>query len=157
MAILLKDLLKEYFVVSEQDAEYADLNSVKDINEKVVDSMVRSAQKEYDEWVVDTDGNDAEVGGGGICHLVADELINALSSNGIHNCQSVCATHEQHVYVICQFKEGIYEIDIPYSIYETGGGFSWKKIPNVKFNRNSVVINRLDGDPENINNYVDNM
>jgi hypothetical protein len=155
--ILLKDLLKEYFVVSEQDEEYADLNSVKDINEKVVDSMVTSAQKKYDEWVVDTDGNDAEVGGGGICHLVADALINALSSNGIHNCQSVCATHEQHVYVICQFREGIYEIDIPYSIYETGGGFSWKKIPNVKFNRNSVVISRLDGDPKNISNYVESM
>lgn len=155
MHILLKDLLKEQY--GDENEEYTELNSVKDIKDKVLDDMVAAAQKEYDEWVVDKDGNDAEVGGGGICHLIADELISALYKNGIHNCQSVCATHEQHVYVVGQFKEGIYEIDIPYSIYETGGGYSWKKIPDITFNRNSIVISRLSSDPGEISNYVDEM
>jgi hypothetical protein len=35
-------------------------------------------------------------------------------------------------------------IDIPETIYETGGGFSWKKINDVFFEENDVEIQPLD-------------
>ncbi len=35
------------------------------------------------------------------------------------------------------------------------GGFTWKKIPDVKFERNDIVISRLSSDPEEYRNYVD--
>jgi hypothetical protein len=132
------------------------LNSVKEINSSVKKELVAAAQKVYDEWQQDNNGHDEELGSGGICHLIADDLLNVLSNHKIYNCQSVCSNYEQHVYIIGKFEEGVYEIDIPYSIYETGGGFNWKKIPDVVFDGSHISISRLDGDPDNFDNYVDN-
>jgi hypothetical protein len=140
---------------NEDEFDTSSLNSVKDITDIVKDDMVKVAQKQYDDWKQDQNGQDVEVGGGGICHLIADDLISVLYRHKIDNVQSVCSNYEQHVYIVGQFKEGIYEIDIPYNVYETGGGYSWKKIPDVEFNRNDIVINRLSSDPSEYNNYVE--
>jgi hypothetical protein len=140
---------------NEDEFDTSSLNSVKDITDIVKDDMVKVAQKQYDDWKQDQNGQDVEVGGGGICHLIADDLISVLYRHKIDNVQSVCSNYEQHVYIVGQFKEGIYEIDIPYNVYETGGGYSWKKIPDVEFNRNDIVISRLSSDPGEYNNYVD--
>ena len=149
--IKLKDLLKEI----EDEIDTSSLNSVKDITDVVKDAMVKVAQEQYDGWKQDKDGQDVELGSGGICHLISDDLISVLYSHKIENVQSVCSNYEQHVYIVGQFKEGIYEIDIPYNVYETGAGYSWKKIPDVEFNRNDIVIHRLSGDPSNYSDYVD--
>lgn len=141
----------------EDEFDTSSLNSVKDITDIVKDDMVKVAQEQYDAWKQDHNGQDVKLGGGGICHLIADDLINVLYRHKIDNVQSVCSNYEQHVYVVGQFKEGIYEIDIPYNVYETGGGFSWKKIPDVEFNRNDIVINRLSGDPSEYSDYVDSV
>ena len=37
----------------------------------------------------------------------------------------------------------VYSIDIHHGYYETGGGFSWDKIPDVKFTNNMVHISEL--------------
>ena len=143
--ILHKDLL----------LESARLNSVKDITDDVLDAMARRAQQQYDDWVLNDEGYDEEVGGGGICHLIADDLIDELFKHKIYNCQTVCSTYEQHVYVVGKFKEGVYLIDLPYHVYEQGGGFTWKKIPDVKFERNHIVISCLDKNPKEFKQYVD--
>jgi len=139
----------------EDEFDTSSLNSVKDITDVVKDDMVKVAQKQYDDWKQDRNGQDVELGSGGICHLIADDLISILYSHKIENVQSVCSTHEQHVYIVGQFKEGIYEIDIPYNVYETGGGYSWKKIQDVEFNRNDIVIHKLTSDPSEYSDYVD--
>ena len=36
-----------------------------------------------------------------------------------------------------------YIVDIPYGYYERGGGYSWTKIPDVVFQPDFVVIERL--------------
>lgn len=153
--ILLKSLLPE--IHDDEEFDVNKLNSVKDITSSILDKMAATAQVVYDGWVLNDEEYDEEVGYGGICHLVADDLIDTLYNNDIHNCQTVCSTHEQHVYVVGQFKEGVYMIDIPYHIYETGGGFRWKKKPNVKFDVNHIVVDKLDSDPENLEQYVDSM
>lgn len=153
--IKLTNILKELRYYSEYDT--SSLNSISEITDVVKDEMVKVAQKQYDEWQQDHEGQDIELGSGGICHLIADDLIDVLYRHKIENVQSVCSTHEQHVYVVGQFKEGIYEIDIPYNVYETGGGYNWKKIPDVQFSRNDIVINRLSNDPREYNDYVESI
>jgi len=81
---------------NEDEFDTSSLNSVKDITDIVKDDMVKVAQKQYDDWKQDQNGQD-----------------------------------------------------------ETGGGYSWKKIPDVEFNRNDIVINRLSSDPSEYNNYVE--
>ncbi len=149
--IKLKNLLREI----EDEFDVSALNSVKDITDVVKDEMVKVAQEQYDGWQQDEHGENIELGRGGICHLIADDLIGVLYKHKIDNVQSVCSSHEQHVYIVGQFKEGIYEIDIPYDIYETGGGFTWKKRPDVTFSREDIVIRRLSSDPSEYKDYVD--
>lgn len=139
----------------EGEFDISSLASIKDISGIVKDGMVKAAQRQYDGWEQDHDGQDVELGSGGICHLIADDLVDVLYSHKIENVRSVTSNYEQHVYIVGQFKEGIYEIDIPHYVYETGGGFTWKKIPNVKFSRNDIVINRLSSDPSEYSDYVD--
>jgi len=149
--IKLKNLLREI----EDEFDVSALNSVKDITDVVKDDMVNVAQEQYDGWQQDKHGVNIELGRGGICHLIADDLIGVLYKHNIDNVQSVCSSHEQHVYIVGQFKEGVYEIDIPYDIYETGGGFTWKKKPDVKFSREDIVISRLSSVPSEYKDYVD--
>lgn len=130
------------------------LNSIKDIQEIKAD-LAEAAQEVYDNWQQDEDGWDEEVGSGGICHLIADEMINVMFGAGISECFSVSCDHEVHVYCVVQCEEGVVEVDIPYSIYETGGGYTWKKINGVKFIEEDVFVNILDADPEMIKNYVE--
>lgn len=149
--IKLKNLLREI----EDEFDVSALNSVKDITDVVKDDMVKVAQEQYDGWQQDEHGENIELGRGGICHLIADDLVRVLYKHKIDNVQSVCSSHEQHVYIVGQFKEGIYEIDIPYDIYETGGGFTWKKRPDVTFSREDIIIRRLSSDPSEYKDYVD--
>lgn len=146
---------KDYYEHLEDEPEK--LNSIKEINNTVLDQMVVAAQKEYDNWVQDEHGYNDEYGTGGICHLIADELINVLYNHKIENCQTVCSSFEQHVYVVGKFIEGVYQIDIPYHVYETGGGYTWKKLPDVEFDRNHIVIRKLDSDPNSFNEYTDEL
>jgi hypothetical protein len=136
--------------------EVVRLNSVKEID-PIKDELAAAAQQEYDDWIQDENGHNEELGSGGICHLIADKLIDVLYKHNINRCQTVSSCHEQHVYLVGQFKEGIYLIDIPYYYYETGGGFTWKKIPNVKFDGNYIHVERLDVNPRQLKQYIDQM
>lgn len=149
MHILLKSLLRE----SEKENE-DDIKSIKILTDDILLKMVKSAQKEYDGWALNSDGYDEEVGSGGICHLIADSMGSVLNSIGIEY-SPVCATDEQHVYIVAKFSEGVYTIDIPYSIYETGAGYNWKKKPDIKFDTNHIVISKLDGDANKFDMYID--
>ena len=130
------------------------LKSVKIVNDAVLKTIVDAAQKQYDEWKQNEEGYDEELGSGGICHLIADDIADILSNHGIE-CSSVCDSSVQHVYLVCKFREGVYTIDIPYYIYETGGGFTWKKKKDVKFDSSHVEIYGLDSNPKNFKQYTD--
>ena len=136
--------------------EVVRLNSIKEID-TIKNELAAAAQKEYDDWVQDEEGHNEELGSGGICHLIADRLIDVLYNHGINRCQTVSSCHEQHVYVVGQFREGIYLIDVPYSYYERGGGFTWKKIPNVQFSADHIEVQKLDGNPRSLKQYTDQM
>lgn len=106
--------------------------------------LAKAAQKVYDNW------NEKDVdtyAGGGICHLIADEFASILWDNNIE-ATTISSNFEQHVYVVAKFDEGVYSIDLHPSYYETGGGFSWKKIPNVVLHPNDISFYMVSGDPD---------
>jgi hypothetical protein len=113
--------------------------------------IATAAQKIYDEWI--QDDND-DLNGGGICHLIADAMAGILGDAGMV-VTSQSANDVQHVYCVGQFSDGVFEIDIPYWLYERGGGYTWTKLPDVQFTPNDVIVSRLDSDPGNMKTYVD--
>ena len=128
------------------------LPSVKTLNKL---ELIKAAQSVYDDW---DDGLVEELNGGGICHLIADEMVNVLSNHGVENVATVSAAiGEQHVYVVAAFEEGVFEIDIPPGVYETGGGYSWSKREDVVFEVGDLVVSCIDGDPSTFENYIDSM
>jgi len=107
--------------------------------------LSQCAQKVYDDWFQNEEGYDEMVGYGGICHLIADEMVSILYDNDI-DCTTISSDHEVHVYVVCKLEEGVFKVDIPYSLYETGCGYTWKKIDKVSFNEDFIYIDQLSYD-----------
>lgn len=131
--IKLKSLIREH---TDQ------LASISQITNAVKIQMASAAQSVYDSWEQDDNGNDEELGEGGICDGIADALMEVLGSHGIHDVQTQYS--EPHTYIIGRFVEGIFTIDIPYSVYESGYLYTWKKKPNVKFEPGNIEIYQLD-------------
>jgi hypothetical protein len=53
---------------------------------------------------------------------------------------------DQHVWLIVYDKKRAYEVDIPPSVYESGGGYTWKKQEGVKFSEDDISITPFDRD-----------
>jgi GNAT superfamily N-acetyltransferase/2'-5' RNA ligase len=115
--------------------------------------MAAEAQKIYDAWDQNEAGEDPENGTGGIC----DEIAQAITGVVYDRVPIECSVTEggqpgdDHAYVIVymdnEFGKEVYAVDIPHNVYETGGGYSWKKIPGVVFTPDHVEIFKLDLDP----------
>lgn len=117
-------------------------------------ALAAAAQRVYDAWdASDVDG-DWQVGFGGICHLIADALIEVLWGAGIE-ATTVSSSHEVHVYVVARTADGVFLVDIPHGLYETGGGYNWTKIPEVTFDASDVVVDLLSTDPNDIREYIE--
>ena len=145
------------------------------LSDKMLADLARIAQETYDEWEQNEEGwsdSFGEIGVGGICHIIADEIIGYLNGAGYGSNFSACSvsdTYVQHGYVVAWVgyndEDGdeeedpieesddeeddsmlykIYSIDIPYWTYERGGGFTWKKIPDVKFGEGDVEIRLIE-------------
>ena len=48
---------------------------------------------------------------------------------------------DEHAYIIVFNDTEAYEVDIPPGVYETGRGYSWKKIEGARIEPENVVIN----------------
>ena len=113
--------------------------------------LIEAVQKIYDNWdQSDKEYGDWQVGHGGICHLIVDAMLDVLND---FDCLSFSLDTEVHVIGIVKLKEGIFSIDIPHGIYEKGGGYTWTKIPEVIFEPNDLIIDKLSSDPEEFSNY----
>jgi hypothetical protein len=96
------------------------------------------------------------LGEGGICQDIAEAMCDILIKYDIECITVSQSIGEQHVYVIAQTNDGIFDVDISPYTYETGGGYTWKKRKNVKFDSSDIIINKLSSDPEDYNNYIEN-
>lgn len=115
-----------------------------------VPELVAAAQKEYDKW----DESDIDTyAGGGICHLIADALVEVFTRKGLE-ATTVASSHEQHVYVVFPAVEGVVVLDIPYNLYEFGGGYSWNKRAGIVFTDAHLVWDVVDADPSRYAEFI---
>jgi hypothetical protein len=120
--------------------------------------LAAAAQQVYDSW---DDAMVEELNGGGICQDIAEAIVNVLYSSPLSKrfrslqASTVSQTmDDQHVYVVCAIPTGVYVVDIPPSLYESGGGYSWTKKEGVTFTADYVVIDRLDPNPRSFEQYA---
>lgn len=119
-------------------------------------ALATAAQKVYDGWDQSSEEGDPELGFGGICQDVADAMADVLSQKGIES--QIADSHgmgDQHVWVVAQVKDGIFNVDIHPSVYESGSGYTWNKKPDVHISANHVNISLLDDNPSNYSEYTD--
>ena len=138
MPILLRTIIEnDYPLKSDEDIK------------RLIPKFITAAQKVYDEWQQNEDGEDIELGYGGICQDIADAIAGVLNSHGIDSTTvDSGGMGEQHVWAIAKTFDGVFEVDIPYSSYERGGGYTWKKIPDVQFTPRDISIHKISVDPD---------
>lgn len=107
--------------------------------------MAAAAQAVYDDWGQNDDGFDEEFGEGGICDRVAEALWRVID-NGIPDVEIRDGgwDGDDHAYLIAQRGQKAFVVDIPPRVYETGGGYSWRKRKGVRFDAADVVIEETD-------------
>ena len=108
-------------------------------------SMVVAAQTIYDEWQQNEEGTDEIFGAGGIC----SEISNAIGSIIVSNIENINITEggqdgDDHSWIAAYNDKEAYGVDIPPNIYESGGGYSWKKLNNIIITPDDVIIWKLD-------------
>lgn len=110
-----------------------------DMLEGVRSQLAAAAQHVYDAWQPNDEEGDDEYGFGGICDAVAramSEVLSALPVSLIDGGQD----GDDHAWIIAYTESEAMGIDIPPSVYETGGGYSWTKIPDVTIQPDDVVF-----------------
>ena len=105
------------------------------------EAFAQAAQRVYDNWKQDEDGLDEELGSGGICDQISAAIAELI------DCDTIEAGHDgdDHAWVIAtDWVSEAYEIDIHPSHYEQGGGYSWAKIPGVRFTGEMISISPVE-------------
>lgn len=118
----------------------------------ILPQLTQAAQKVYNDW---DQNEDDELNGGGICHLIADAMCDEMSKIGIECATISYSIGEVHVAAIAKLDDGVYTIDIHPSHYETGGGYTWHKIPDVQFKPNYISITKETSNPDDFPQYID--
>lgn len=117
--------------------------------------LVQAAQEAYDAWSQDEQGEDPELGVGGICQDVAEAMSGVLNGHGIDaSTVDNQGMGDQHVWVVAKLSDGVYVVDIPPGVYETGSGYVWKKRPGVVFSPEHILVDRIDSDPAKFEQYI---
>lgn len=107
--------------------------------------MVQAAQEILDEWITDEEGMDEEFGGGGACDainmalagIIAEEMSNINIADGGQE-------GDDHAYTVVYDSTEAYAVDIPATVYETGGGYSWKKREGIQLELNDISITPIE-------------
>ena len=132
----------------EDEEDYSNLPSIEGVR-KLRPQIIQKIQQVYNNW----DEEDVDTyAGGGICHFFADEISEVLDNAG-YEVSGYQDSEVQHVATLVLTREGVYLVDIPYCIYEKGGGYSWSKIHDVEFGVDDITFFRVDADPGSWENY----
>jgi hypothetical protein len=114
--------------------------------------FARAAQKVVDAWEQNEDGEDEELGEGGVCDRVADALGTVIAAT-IPNVELTDGGHEgdDHAFVIVYSDAEAFSVDIPPGVYEVGGGYRWKKRAGAHIGPEDIAIDPIPrhylGDP----------
>lgn len=120
-------------------------------------AIAAAAQSVYDAWDQDADGIDEHYGAGGICDDIASEIAGVLQEHLGIDAMTQHIEIDCHTLVVAAFSDGVFNIDIPPGVYETGTGYVWAKRPDIQFAVTDIVVYRLSPDPADIPQFVDGM
>lgn len=112
---------------------YAELNQLRH-------QFALAAQKVVDEWEQDEDGMDEVLGSGGPCDLVAQALSHVVSQHIDAEITDGGQDGDDHAFIVVYNDHEAFGVDIPPSIYETGGGYNWRKKPGAKIDSADIDI-----------------
>ncbi len=101
--------------------------------------LAAAAQAVVDSWVVDEDGED-DYGGGGVCDDVARALSGVVSALPGVEVVDGGQDGDDHAWIVVYDDSEAFAVDVPPGVYETGGGYSWKKIDGAVVSPDDVVI-----------------
>lgn len=115
--------------------------------QSIKQKMATAAQEVIDEWDQDEEGYDEEIGTGGVCDQVSS-AISGVISEAIPEAEFTDGGQDgdDHAFLIVYDDQESYAVDIPPRVYETGGGYSWKKIENAVVTADDIVIEKVDRD-----------
>lgn len=104
------------------------------------------AQEIYDQWEQDENGEDFTYGTGGICDAIVNNftavVVNAPWATDDVRCLDGGQDGDDHAWLIVvddSLQEAV-GVDIPPGVYEVGGGYTWTKLPQVRFNASHVMV-----------------
>lgn len=113
--------------------------------ERLRPELAVAAQRIVDEWEQDEEGMDPELGGGGICDRVAYAMLETLYErlDGIEADLGAPEGHD-HEWVVVTDGRQAFIVDIPAGVYETGGGYSWRKVEGARVSPSDIIIEPID-------------
>jgi hypothetical protein len=109
--------------------------------------LAQAAQAVVDEWTQDEEGFDEELGVGGACDQVSEAILSVLAEKleGVEFTEGG-QPGDDHAYTIVYDEDEAFAVDIPPSVYETGGGYSWKKRKDAKIEPDDVMFSEVERD-----------
>lgn len=107
--------------------------------------FLEAAQIAYSYWIQNEYGYSAIARKGGICHIIAGVISDVLRDNGLS--PELKGLWTDHVWVGVKIGDKYYEIDISPEVYEIElPDGSWRKIENIVFRDNDIVIEEIIGE-----------
>ncbi len=105
--------------------------------------IAAAAQAIYDDWNRHPDDHDFE--GDGICDEVSETIVGVVME-AIPDVETREGgwPGDDHAYPIFWDDKTAYAVDIPAYVYETGGGYRWKKRKGVTITADDVVIEPVE-------------
>ena len=123
--------------------EIGKIPSSQDVEARFPD-LAAAAKSVYDDWLQDDNGFDEVLGAGGICQDIASKMSEVLDQAGVQASSTIHSTiGENHVFLVALLDDGVFQIDIPPNVYETGGGYVWKKRADVVFDASVVSMMKI--------------
>lgn len=111
-------------------------------------ALAAAAQRVLDDWQQDDEGIDEVFGSGGACDAIAGAFEDVLhftyvDAGGRETSPSFMdggQDGDDHAWLIVYDDYEAVALDIPPYVYETGGGYNWRKIPGVRISPADIVI-----------------
>ncbi len=109
--------------------------------ERIARDLARAAQDVYDHWD-QVDGYSDAYGTGGICDDIASEMAQVITRKLRVDAYPQYNEYDTHTSVFVQVDQPqiLIKVDIHPSHYEVGYGYTWQKIPDVRFDSGMVSV-----------------
>lgn len=115
--------------------------SLKGRLESIRPALAAAVQRVLNEWQPDESGFDPVLGTGGACDEVTDAMVDVIC-DFVDGVTVLEGGHEgdDHAWLIVVDDRDAVGVDVPPSVYETGGGYSWTKIEGAEVEPSDVML-----------------